>query len=220
MENSEFMAMMNRWSCKWVCAAVCSLGLMSTGALAQPAPTTQVLFENVRVFDGKADALSAPQNVLVRGNKIENISGAPIAVDRSDNTTVVAGGGRTLMPGLIDAHWHAMNAAVPLAVAFNSDPACLNLLAGKEAQNTLLRGFTSVRGAELQPEEGHRRRRGQRPAHLALGRDDFAAQRAWRLPQAHRAAVVAEHAAERGRKAGRQQHCRRRAGGAAARASS
>jgi hypothetical protein len=33
---------------------------MSTGALAQPAPTTQVLFENVRVFDGKADALSAP----------------------------------------------------------------------------------------------------------------------------------------------------------------
>jgi hypothetical protein len=55
MENSEFMAMMNRWSCKWVCAAVSSLGLMSTGALAQPAPTTQVLFENVRVFDGKAD---------------------------------------------------------------------------------------------------------------------------------------------------------------------
>ena len=118
---------------------------MSTGALAQPAPTTQVLFENVRVFDGKADALSAPLNVLVRGNKIDKISGAPIAVDRSANTTVVAGGGRTLMPGLIDAHWHAMNAAVPLAVAFNSDPAYLNLLAAKEAQNTLLRGFTSVR---------------------------------------------------------------------------
>lgn len=99
----------------------------------------------MRVFDGKADALSAPLNVLVRGNKIEKISGAPIAVDRSDNTTVVAGGGRTLMPGLIDAHWHAMNAAVPLAVAFNSDPAYLNLLAAKEAQNPLLRGFTSVR---------------------------------------------------------------------------
>ena len=60
------------------------------------------LFENVRIFDGKSATLSAPSNVLVRGNKIETISTQPIPVDRRADTRIVAGGGRTLMPGLID----------------------------------------------------------------------------------------------------------------------
>ena len=47
-------------------------------------------------------------NVLVRGNTIEKISRDPIPTDRSANTKIIAGGGRTLMPGLIDMHWHAM----------------------------------------------------------------------------------------------------------------
>jgi hypothetical protein len=34
------------------------------------------LFENVRIFDGRSDALSGPSNVLIRGNKIEKISAA------------------------------------------------------------------------------------------------------------------------------------------------
>ena len=104
-----------------------------------------VLFQNVRVFNGTAATLSAPTNVLVRGNTIEKISSAPIPTDRRADTTLIDGGGRTLMPGLIDAHWHAMNASVPLAVAFNADAGYLNLLAAREAENTLMRGFTSVR---------------------------------------------------------------------------
>ena len=66
------------------------------------------MFENVRIFDGKSATLSAPSNVLVRGNMIETISAQPIPVDRRADTRIIAGGGRTLMPGLIDAHWHAM----------------------------------------------------------------------------------------------------------------
>jgi hypothetical protein len=64
------------------------------------------LFQNVRIFDGKSSTLSVSSNVLVRGNKIERISTSPIAGDTG--TRVIDGGGRTLMPGLIDAHWHAM----------------------------------------------------------------------------------------------------------------
>src|SRR6476620_1569574 len=60
------------------------------------------LFQNVRIFDGTA-ALSAPSNVLVRGNTIERISVSPITVD--PNANVIAANGRILMPGLIDAHW-------------------------------------------------------------------------------------------------------------------
>jgi hypothetical protein len=38
-----------------------------------------VIFENVRIFDGTSDKLSAPSNVLVVGNVIKTISTAPIA---------------------------------------------------------------------------------------------------------------------------------------------
>ena len=37
-------------------------------------PPALTLFENVRIFDGKSDTLSASTNVLVRGNMIEKIS--------------------------------------------------------------------------------------------------------------------------------------------------
>ena len=40
------------------------------------------LFQNVRIFDGKSAALSAPSNVLVKGNTIERISVTPITVER------------------------------------------------------------------------------------------------------------------------------------------
>jgi hypothetical protein len=50
------------------------------------------LFENVRIFDGKSTALSAPSNVLIRGNVIERISTQPIPVDGNppDNITLIA----------------------------------------------------------------------------------------------------------------------------------
>ncbi len=104
-----------------------------------------MLFENVRVFDGKSTRLSEPTNVLVRGNKIEKISTALISVDRSDNTLIINGAGRTLMPGLIDAHWHAMMAGASVNTTMTADIGYLNLLAAQEAANTLMRGFTSVR---------------------------------------------------------------------------
>src|SRR5215469_4109050 len=80
----------------------------SVRLIAQDVQPTVVLFQNVRVFDGKSGALSGPSNVLVRGNKIERISTAPIPMDRSAKTQIIDGGGRTLMPGLIDNHWHTM----------------------------------------------------------------------------------------------------------------
>src|SRR6516162_9688799 len=103
------------------------------------------LFSNVRIFDGKSDKLSAPSYVLVRGNVIEKISTTPLPTDRRADTTLIDGGGRTLMPGLIDAHWHAMLATTPLNELMTIDDGYLNLLAGREAENTLMRGFTTIR---------------------------------------------------------------------------
>jgi imidazolonepropionase-like amidohydrolase len=109
-----------------------------------PSGDAVTLFQNVRIFDGKSTTLSGPRNVLVRGNKIERISTSPIPTDRSATTTLIDGGGRTLMPGLIDAHWHAMLIRVTPAQSLG-DVGYNNLVAGAEATDTLMRGFTTVR---------------------------------------------------------------------------
>ena len=102
-------------------------------------------FRNVRIFDGHSDQLSAPSNVRVKGNRIERISTDPLPAEPGDTTTVIDGGGRTLMPGLIDNHWHTMFVRPSPAEAMSSDPGYINLVAGAEAGDTLMRGFTTVR---------------------------------------------------------------------------
>src|SRR5258708_5021972 len=107
------------------------------------------LFQNVRIFDGASAALSAPSNVLVRGNTIERtierISVNPITVDTNAKVHVIAANGRVLMPGLIDANWHAFTAPTPQMLLMTADPSYLQLLAARQAEATLMRGFTTVR---------------------------------------------------------------------------
>lgn len=108
-------------------------------------PPALTLFENVRVFDGKSERLEEGMNVLIRGNTIEKISKDPLSTDGTPSVQVIAGGGRTLMPGLIDAHWHAMLVRPTPAALLTDDVGYLNLVAGAEARDTLMRGFTTVR---------------------------------------------------------------------------
>ena len=116
---------------------------LCASAVAQPETTT--LFQNVRVFDGKSGTVSAPSNVLIKGNIIARVSTSDIAIDPKAGATIVAGGGRVLMPGLIEAHWHAMMVAPTFATALTADMGYINLVAGQEAEATLMRGFTTVR---------------------------------------------------------------------------
>jgi imidazolonepropionase-like amidohydrolase len=126
-------------------ALVCAAALEPHRDVWAQAPASGVtVFENVRIFDGKGAALSAPSNVLIRRNVIERISAQPIPLDRRADTRVIDGGGRTLMPGLIDAHWHAMLIRVTPAESFG-DVGYNNLVAAAEATDTLMRGFTTVR---------------------------------------------------------------------------
>src|SRR5271170_6649733 len=121
------------------------LGSIWVGAHAQGPQQTVVIIENVRIFDGTADRLSAPSNVLVVGNIIKTISATTIADPVATSMTRISGGGRTLMPGLIDAHTHLMFSTIPQQALLVSDIGFVNLAAGKAATDTLMRGFTSVR---------------------------------------------------------------------------
>jgi imidazolonepropionase-like amidohydrolase len=120
---------------------VCAL---APGAHAQDPPSS-VLFENVRIFNGTRGQLSGPSNVLVVGSVIRTISSAPIVDPAGMTVQRVHGDGRTLMPGLIDNHWHTMLAVVSPVQAIEGDFGYTNLVAGREATATLMRGFTTVR---------------------------------------------------------------------------
>ena len=129
--------------------AIFVLALGCSSLMAAPAETqaTGVLFENVRIFDGTSKKLSAPANVLVMGNLIQTISTLPIAAPAGTTLTRVAGGGRTLMPGLIDNHVHVLLSTTSQAELLDPKmtPAMLQERATAEAERTLLRGFTAVR---------------------------------------------------------------------------
>lgn len=133
------------WHATGVIASITLLTFSSPDSAHAQSSEGTVLFQNVRVFDGKSSTLSSPTNVLVRDNKIEKITTEDIPVDRSADTTIVKGDGRTLMPGLIDAHWHAMMVRATPAELFANDIGYTTFLAGAEATATLMRGFTTIR---------------------------------------------------------------------------
>src|SRR5262249_4945665 len=113
-------------------------------AAQNPASEPVTLFQNVRIFDGKSGNLSAPSHLLVRGNKIEKISTTPLPADRRANTVLIDGGGRTLMPGLIDVHWHAMLIRPTPAQAIAGDVGYNNIVAGAAAPDTPLPGVSTL----------------------------------------------------------------------------
>jgi len=110
-------------------------------------PQTSVIFENVRIFNGTSEQFSASSNVLVVGNKIQTISTASIAAPPETNLIRINGGGRVLMPGLIDNHVHLFMAALPPEVLLSPKTSVetLNKTAETTATGMLMRGFTSVR---------------------------------------------------------------------------
>lgn len=112
----------------------------SSPAAAAPQPVT---FTNFRLFDGKSAALRDGMFLVVEGSRISQLGqGQPPAA--SANRTIDCGG-KVIMPGLIEMHWHAMLASLPIQTILQADLGLVYLAASAEAQRTLLRGFTTIR---------------------------------------------------------------------------
>lgn len=105
--------------------------------------TSVTAFINIRIFDGTSDSLKDGLQVLVEGNKIKSIEPAGTALP--SDVKLIDGRGGVLMPGLIDAHWHAIMARPSIMTAMSADFNYIQALAIAEAQATLMRGFTTVR---------------------------------------------------------------------------
>ena len=101
-----------------------------------------IRFTNLRLFDGHGGPLREGLSVLVSGDRITAL--LPLAEEVAE-AEIVDCGGRVLMPGLIDSHWHATLCAVTQMAAMTADVPYIHLLAAREAGHTLMRGVTTVR---------------------------------------------------------------------------
>ena len=103
---------------------------------------TMIVLRNALLFDGFSEELKEGVDIVIEGNRVrEVVAGRAPSLDAIE----IDVGGRTVLPGLIDAHVHLM--AVHLRAANNLDYS-LTLMTAKalpRIKAMLDRGFTSVR---------------------------------------------------------------------------
>jgi imidazolonepropionase-like amidohydrolase len=101
----------------------------------------RIRFENCDLFDGVSDELRRGVHLLVADGRVEAVSETAIPGEAH----AVDATGRTVMPGLIDAHVHIAAATPDLAALEAMSPAYVAHWTARNLSETLDRGFTTVR---------------------------------------------------------------------------
>lgn len=116
------------------------------------------LFTNARIVDGTSPEAGAPVSVLVEGGTIREVGKAV----SSAKAKVVDLKGKTLMPGLIDAHVHVVAGVADLGRNAQLPDSLVTARSFVIMREMLMRGFTTVRdvggadfGLKQATEEGH-----------------------------------------------------------------
>ncbi|HKQ03013.1 MAG TPA: amidohydrolase family protein [Actinomycetes bacterium] len=98
---------------------------------------------NAAVLDPEAGSLTEGQAVVVEGGRVVEVG--PASAVRAGEATVLDVKGRTVMPGLIDAHVHVYAATADLGALEEWTPSYLTARAAGILRGMLDRGFTTVR---------------------------------------------------------------------------
>ena len=106
-------------------------------------PQRQVL-RDVRVFDSASGRVGGPVQLVVEG---ERIAGTAALTEAVHDARVIEGGGRVVLPGLIDAHVHVVAASHDLVGLALQAPSLVTAQASAIMRGMLHRGFTTVRDA-------------------------------------------------------------------------
>src|SRR5580658_229559 len=103
-----------------------------------------IIFANCAVLDGTVSERREGYHILVEGERIKEVSDRPINCVGAETIDIA---GRTLMPGLIDAHVHVIAVDAALARLAEQPITLVSLQAGRVLEGMLARGFTTVRDA-------------------------------------------------------------------------
>ncbi|MCA1241992.1 amidohydrolase family protein [Stappia stellulata] len=102
-----------------------------------------VVIRGAQIFNGCDEDLVAA-DVLITNNLIAKIE--PDLEAPAGSHEIVADG-HTMIPGLIDAHWHGVYATATISQLMTTNEGYWNLLTSVAQRDTLYRGFTTVRDA-------------------------------------------------------------------------
>ena len=105
---------------------------------------TAFIFADCAVLDGTRNERREGHHVLVESGHVREVSDRPI---KSASAETIGLAGRTLMPGLIDAHVHVLAVGADLARLSDRPVTLLTLQAAKVLEGMLQRGFTTIRDA-------------------------------------------------------------------------
>jgi imidazolonepropionase-like amidohydrolase len=103
-----------------------------------------ILFKNCAVLDTVKGVRLPGHEVLVEGEIIREVSGRPI---EAPDALVIDLGGRTLMPGLCDAHVHVTAIEADLTKLDRLSPSYITARSINVLSGMLRRGFTTIRDA-------------------------------------------------------------------------
>lgn len=100
-----------------------------------------------RCFDGVQPREARSIMVTVRGETIEDVRYDAPDGPGDPSATLIDASGRTLLPGLIDAHFHAVSTSLDVGRIDAMHPSLRALDARAHLEGALARGFTTVRDA-------------------------------------------------------------------------
>jgi len=109
----------------------------------------RILFTGANLVDGEHPA-QAGMNIVIEGERITSVSDQP--PETRPNDRVVALDGKTLMPGMVQAHFHSHFGAfgegvTAPALGLEAAPPYLSMLAAVNAKTALHCGFTGAMGS-------------------------------------------------------------------------
>ena len=105
---------------------------------------TAIILANCAVLDGTQDERREDHHVLIEGERIREVSDRPLSSVSAETIDLK---GRTLLPGLIDAHVHVMAVDALLGRLAEQPLTLVTMQAGRVLEGMLRRGFTTVRDA-------------------------------------------------------------------------
>ena len=101
------------------------------------------VLRNASVLDAERGELVEGQSVVVEGGRIADVGPG---LSGPDDAALIDVAGKTVMPGLIDAHTHPTSVSFDFASS-EWPPTYVAAIAGRALQGMLARGFTTIRDA-------------------------------------------------------------------------
>ena len=108
---------------------------------------TDFVITNAQLLDPAAGECRPGASVRAEGDRIVEVAEDGAAITRPDGVALIDAGGRTLMPGLIDAHVHPAITTMDLAAMARRPATRVGIEAKAILERMLRRGFTTVRDA-------------------------------------------------------------------------